>query len=222
MALDLRAISAPAALPAGFVTVPVREAEALTRWTGVWMATVPEPTRQRCRAVYAQLGVLPTAPWRYYLGLLDGVPVATVKLFYAAGVVSVQHVMTLPEARRRGIGAAIVAQALQEASMRGYRLAVLTATPVGYDHLSAARVPRVRARGQPHLATSQRIDRHRRQEATARLISCRQRSQYTTATSFSVVYIFATLIESRSFGRAHLVRGRCPSETLAEEMRRKG
>lgn len=133
MALDLRAISAPAALPAGFVTVPVRDAEALTRWTGVWMATVPEPTRQRCRAVYAQLGMLPTAPWRYYLGFLDGVPVATVKLFYAAGVVSVQHVMTLPEARRRGIGAAIVAQALQEASMRGYRLAVLTATPVGYD-----------------------------------------------------------------------------------------
>ena len=96
------------------------------------MATVPEPTRRCCRAVYAQLGAASAAPWRYYLGSLDGVPVATVKLFYAAGVVSVQHVMTLPEARRRGIGAALVVGALHQARLAGYRLAILTTTPVGY------------------------------------------------------------------------------------------
>ena len=133
MALDLQAMTSPPASPAGFVMAPARDAESLTCWTDVWMATVPEPTRQRCRAVYAQLGASPTAPWRYYLGLLDGVPVATVKLFYAAGVVSVQHVMTLPAARRRGIGAALVSQALREARLRGYRLAVLAATPIGYE-----------------------------------------------------------------------------------------
>ena len=131
MALDLRARPTPPASPAGFAMAPVRDAEELARWTGIWMATVPEPTWQRCRDAYAQLGLATTAPWRYYLGFLDGVPVATVKLFYAAGVVSVQHVMTLPAARRRGIGAALVSQALHEAQQRGYRLAVLTATPAG-------------------------------------------------------------------------------------------
>lgn len=132
MALDLQAIPAPPTSPAGFTMAPVRDEEALTHWMDVWMATVPEPTRLRCRSVYAQLGAAAEAPWRYYLGLLDGVPVATVKLFSAAGVVSVQHVTTLPAVRRRGIGAALVAQALQQARQRGHRLAVLTATPVGY------------------------------------------------------------------------------------------
>ncbi|HEY8597071.1 MAG TPA: GNAT family N-acetyltransferase [Thermomicrobiales bacterium] len=132
MALNLQEMPELPAPPAGFVAAPVHDAEALTRWTDVWMATVPEPTRQHCRAVYARLGVSATAPWRYYLGLFDGVPVVTAKLFYAQGVVSVQHVMTLPTARRRGIGAALVSQALQQARLRGYRLAVLTATPDSY------------------------------------------------------------------------------------------
>jgi GNAT superfamily N-acetyltransferase len=133
MALELQGWRMPTASPAGFAMSSVRDAEELACWTGIWMATVPEPTRQRCRNVYAQIGLAATAPWRYYLGFLDGVPVATVKLFYAADVVSVQHVMTLPAARRRGIGAALVAQALYGAQQRGYRLAVLTATPAGYE-----------------------------------------------------------------------------------------
>lgn len=97
MALDLQLMTAPPTSPAGFVMIPVRDTEELTRWTRIWMTTVPNPARQHCRDAYAQLGVAPTALWRYYLGLLDGVAVATAKLFYAAGVVSVQHAMTLPE-----------------------------------------------------------------------------------------------------------------------------
>ncbi len=157
MALDLRAISAPAALPAGFVTVPVREAEALTRWTGVWMATVPEPTRQRCRAVYEQLGVLPTAPWRYYLGLLDGVPVTVLCGRGCVGAARHDPARGATTRYRRGDR--------RPGATRGQHARLPARSvdrhPRRLRSLSAARVPRVRARGQPHLATSQRIDRHR-------------------------------------------------------------
>jgi len=133
MALDLQAMPEPPTPLVDFTIVQVRDADDLARWTAVWMAPIAEPTRQCCRSVYAQLGASPAAPWRYYLGLLDGVSVATVKLFYAAGVVGVQHLMTVPAARRRGIAAALVSHAIHQARLGGYRLAALTAMPVGYE-----------------------------------------------------------------------------------------
>lgn len=128
MALDLATLPHGDALPAGLTIERVKEAATLRGWTAIWMDGVPEPTRQRCRAAYHALG---PAAGDYSLGRLAGVPVATVKLFDAAGVVSVQHVMTLPAARRRGIGGALVGHVLRQARARGARFAVLTATPAG-------------------------------------------------------------------------------------------
>jgi predicted acetyltransferase len=67
------------------------------------------------------------------LGRLAGEPVTTVKLFFDAGVVCVHHVATLPHLRRRGIGTAITAHALREARKQGYRVAVLTSSPDGFN-----------------------------------------------------------------------------------------
>lgn len=128
LALDLAALPPGNSSPVGLTIERVEGSVALREWTAVWMDGVPEPTRRRCRAAYHTLG---TAAGALYLGRLDGVPVATAKLFYAAGIVSVQHVMTLPSARRRGIGGALVGHALREARDRGYRFAVLTSTPAG-------------------------------------------------------------------------------------------
>ncbi len=127
MVLDLATLP-DAALPADLTIERVAGSAALEEWTAVWMDGVPEPTRQRCRAAYHALG---PAVGDYYLGRLAGVPVSTTKLFYAAGIVSVQHVLTLPTARRRGIGGALVGHALRQAQERGYRFAVLTSTPAG-------------------------------------------------------------------------------------------
>lgn len=128
LSLDLATLPAAEPYPADLAIEPVAGRAALDAWTAVWMDGVAEPTRQRCRDAYHTLG---PRSGDYYLGRLTGRPVATVKLFYAAGVVSVQHVMTLPSSRRRGIGRALVGYALRRAHERGYRFAVLTSTAVG-------------------------------------------------------------------------------------------
>jgi GNAT superfamily N-acetyltransferase len=71
------------------------------------------------------------APWRCYIGRLDGRPVASNMLFIGAGVASVFGVATVPEARGRGIGAAITLVAYQESLQLGYRYGVLFGTESG-------------------------------------------------------------------------------------------
>jgi GNAT superfamily N-acetyltransferase len=70
-------------------------------------------------------------PWRHYLGWLDGEPVATATIYLAAGVAGLYFVMTVPEARRRGIGAAITHAALVEARDSGFEYGVLGSSPAG-------------------------------------------------------------------------------------------
>jgi ribosomal protein S18 acetylase RimI-like enzyme len=60
-----------------------------------------------------------------------GEAVATVKLFFAAGVAYIGRVVTVPACRRQGIGTAMTLHALQIAQQAGYRIAVLTASPMG-------------------------------------------------------------------------------------------
>lgn len=71
------------------------------------------------------------APWRCYVGRLNGTPVASNMLFNGAGVASVFGVATVPEARGRGIGAAITLIAYAEARQLGYRHGVLFGTELG-------------------------------------------------------------------------------------------
>jgi len=70
-------------------------------------------------------------PWRHYLAYRDDVPVATATIFLAAGVAGVYFVMTVPTARRQGIGAAITHHALREARDSGFPYAVLGSSPAG-------------------------------------------------------------------------------------------
>jgi ribosomal protein S18 acetylase RimI-like enzyme len=86
-------------------------------------------TQNRSRDAASRFG--PALPWRYYLGYLDGKPVATVLLFFGAGVAAVHWVVTLPEVRYQGIGTAMTLAALREARAAGYRVAILTASSYG-------------------------------------------------------------------------------------------
>ncbi len=67
-----------------------------------------------------------------YLGLLDGMPVATSALALDCGVAGIYAVATMPAARDQGIGRAMTVAPLLEARERGYRVGILQASDMGY------------------------------------------------------------------------------------------
>jgi GNAT superfamily N-acetyltransferase len=78
--------------------------------------------------LFESLGFTPAAPITHYLARLDGEAVATSSL-----VIGIYNVTTLPEARCKGIGAAITLAPLLDARARGYRAGVLFASEMGFS-----------------------------------------------------------------------------------------
>ena len=83
------------------------------------------------REMYARIGVGDDVPWRHYVGLAGGDPVACASAFLAAGVAGLYFVCTVPDARRRGIGAAISREALAGTLELGFDVGVLGSSPMG-------------------------------------------------------------------------------------------
>jgi ribosomal protein S18 acetylase RimI-like enzyme len=133
MAIELAALSASAAAPPGFTIHRAADRESLEAWRDVFAASYEVPLFAGQAWVDATLAAGPEqAPWQLYLGCLDGRPVATNILFKGAGVAGIYGVGTLPEARRKGIGAAITLKPLLDAREQGYRYGVLYASEEGY------------------------------------------------------------------------------------------
>ncbi|HVX42814.1 MAG TPA: GNAT family N-acetyltransferase [Mycobacteriales bacterium] len=131
MAVDLRLV--PHRELADLQVRRVRDRDEL----GLWARTLArgfgegQPEADWVEEIYGRLGFAENGRWRHYLGFTGGEPVATSSLFLGAGVAGVYFVMTVPEARRQGIGAAITAAALHDAEARGYRIGVLAASAAG-------------------------------------------------------------------------------------------
>ena len=86
MAVDLRALNEDAPMPEGLTIQRVRDAAEIAMWAATLNANgfgegVVES--EWVGAMYARLGCGDETPWRHYLGLLDGAPVATSTLFLA-------------------------------------------------------------------------------------------------------------------------------------------
>jgi GNAT superfamily N-acetyltransferase len=129
MAVKLADLRPPAAVP-GLHVSRVDSEDDLATWENTLGRGFGEGVKEArwVAEMYRRMGF--ADPWRHYLGRLDGEPVATTTIFLGAGAAGVYFVMTVPEARRRGIGAAITYAALREAeTMAEY--GVLGSSPAG-------------------------------------------------------------------------------------------
>ncbi len=131
MAADLSSIPEDVPIPAGLKIVRVEDRETLQQWIHAASVGFHVPAEYEdvwyeffAEAVFEQ-------PFWSYLALLDGQPVGTSQLFLSAGVAGIYNVTCVPEARGKGIGAAITLAPLLDARAIGYRIAILQASEMG-------------------------------------------------------------------------------------------
>jgi len=132
MALDLTLFTSNPPGPAGLTIVPVEDDETLKQW--IHVASIGFGVPKDIQDVWFKFFTYAacTLPFRTYLALLNGEPVATSQLFISAGVAGIYNVTCVPAARGQGIGAAITSTPLLEARMMGYKVGILQASSMGY------------------------------------------------------------------------------------------
>lgn len=133
MAADLQTLNEDILLSSNITILPVTDYALLEQWIRVWLFPVPEKIVRKYIAGYIHVPLVSASSLQFYLGLLDGKPVATVCVFYDGNVAAIHDVVTLPEVRGQGIGGAMTLMAAQAAREQGYRVAVLTASPFGIN-----------------------------------------------------------------------------------------
>jgi ribosomal protein S18 acetylase RimI-like enzyme len=133
MAVDLNELNEPMQSMAGFEIREVKDEESLQSWANVFLngSGLPSAWESLAFDLWMQLGL--DLPIRNYLGYLDGKPVSTSTVFYGGGAAGIYCVATLPEARGKGIGAALTLKPLQDAREIGYRVGILQSSEMGFN-----------------------------------------------------------------------------------------
>jgi ribosomal protein S18 acetylase RimI-like enzyme len=133
MAMPLGALPEPVPPVPGLTVRRVRTAEELAVLARLSAAnwTPPDPQVLEYYQRTARLMLDPAAPQWFYLGWLDGDPVATAEATVHDGTVGLFSIATLPPFRGRGIASAMTWQPLHDARTAGCDLAVLQAAPDG-------------------------------------------------------------------------------------------
>jgi ribosomal protein S18 acetylase RimI-like enzyme len=134
MAMDLLALPVNTPMSSALAIEQVGDLDSLKQWccTVVRGFGWPERMADTMAKVEADLGTGQYEQRRLYIGYLGGQPVATALVFLGAGVAGLYAVVTLPEARRQGIGHAMTLQALLDARALGYRIGTLHASSMGF------------------------------------------------------------------------------------------
>jgi ribosomal protein S18 acetylase RimI-like enzyme len=130
MAAELDRLEIETALTEALSVETVADARGLKEWVAVCLDPEPEAAKQR-RFTALSHGGVGDDTCRYYLGRVQGAPVACSQLFIAEGLATVHYVTTLSEYRRRGFGTAMTMQVLRDARDLGCHIAVLTASHDG-------------------------------------------------------------------------------------------
>lgn len=124
----------PVELPAGATLSWVRgrdQMRAAQRMIGRGFG-MPSPFVDQMADRLALLGDVVDGPARVILARLNDVPVASAMAATIGDVAGIYSVMTLPEARGKGIGAAVTLAVLRDARSRGARMGVLESTDMGF------------------------------------------------------------------------------------------
>jgi len=82
--------------------------------------------------VFGATGLEEGIAWQHFVGYVENMPVATATLFFTGDTVGLYFITTAPAWRRRGLGGAITAAALEVARERETQYAVLCASAMGY------------------------------------------------------------------------------------------
>jgi GNAT superfamily N-acetyltransferase len=132
MAIDLKKMNEGFPLPSGLRIIEVKDTNTLKTWCHVTSVGfgMPEPA-ETALLEWFKTDIEYNQPVKFYLGLLEGKPVATSMYFLGEGVVGIYFVATLPEARNRGIGFAVTQKPLREGREIGYRTGILQASRMG-------------------------------------------------------------------------------------------
>ena len=133
MAADLSTLREDIARPDELRIVCVEDEKTLRKWIHIASIgfRVPSEFEDTWYEFFAEAAC--ARPFRTYLALLNGKPVATSQLFTSAGVAGIYNVTCLPEARGQGVGTAVVLAPLLDAREMGYRVGILQASSMGYN-----------------------------------------------------------------------------------------
>jgi len=133
MAIDLTGLSGDIHEPDGLEIILVSDDESLRQW--IHVASVGFGVPSKMEEIWFEFFNYAAChtPFQTYLGLLDGKPVATSQLCNSAGVAGIYNVTCLPEARKRGIGSALVMRSLFDAGRVGMKIGVLQSSSMGYN-----------------------------------------------------------------------------------------
>lgn len=133
MAIDLDSFAKERPKPDGLEIFQVAGEEMLRQW--IHVASVGFGVPAEAEEVWFEFFNYAAyqTPFQTYLGVLNGVPVATSQLCLSAGVAGIYNVTTLPQARGGGIGSAMVSAPLFAARKHGYRVGILQSSKMGYS-----------------------------------------------------------------------------------------
>jgi ribosomal protein S18 acetylase RimI-like enzyme len=131
MALDLADLKVPA-VPPGLEIRPVASARDMEDFAAAITAgTAPDESVVTFYRHATTAMLSPGSPQWFYVGYVEGEPVATAEMTLAADVAGIYGVVTAARLRRRGIGSALTAAPLLDARKKGYRTAYLQASSDG-------------------------------------------------------------------------------------------
>lgn len=91
----------------------------------------PPPFGEAFGELACAIGLGAASSFRHFMARQHGQAIATCSVFFGAGVAGIYDVSTLPERRRRGLGALITSAAMEQARQRGCEMAILHASALG-------------------------------------------------------------------------------------------